>query len=131
MALKASRYKKMATQGSRSQEPFVPFGAAEGGPGLEQLAGYVADESNENGPTVLAHTHEDISRGAGDARVFFCFFVVGMVPPMSLFLHAVLITYGVVLAHLHSNSLLVLAIFQHLCEALVGVQSSVALFRIF
>jgi hypothetical protein len=55
--------------------------------------------------------------------------MAGMVPPLSLFLHAVLSTYGVVLAHLHPNSLLVLVIFQHFCKVYVGVHPSVALFR--
>jgi hypothetical protein len=45
---------------------------------------------------------------------------------MSLFLHAVLSTYGVVLVHLHPNSVIALAIFQHLCEAHVGVRLLVA-----
>jgi hypothetical protein len=63
--------------------------------------------------------------------VFFCFIVVGMVPPMSFFLHAMLTTYVVVLAHLHPNSLLMLAIFQHFCEAYVRVYPLVAPFRYF
>jgi hypothetical protein len=50
---------------------------------------------------------------------------------MSLFRHAALSTYGVVLAHLHPNALLMLAIFQYLCEAFMGVHPSVALFRVF
>jgi hypothetical protein len=50
---------------------------------------------------------------------------------MSLFLHATLSTYGMVLAHLHPNALLTLAIFQYLCEAFIGVHPLVALFRIF
>jgi hypothetical protein len=54
-----------------------------------------------------------------------------MVPPMSLFLHAVLSMYGVVLAHLHPNALLTLAIFQYHREAFVGVRPSIALFRVF
>jgi hypothetical protein len=37
----------------------------------------------------------------------------------------------VVLAHLHPNALLTLAIIQYLCEAFVGVRPSVALFRVF
>jgi hypothetical protein len=90
----------------------------------------VAHESNENGLTVLAHDHEETGHGVRDARVF-CFFVAGIVPPMSLFLHAVLTTYGVVLVRLHPNSLLALAIFQHLCEAFIGVHPLVALFRVF
>jgi hypothetical protein len=70
----------------------------------------VADESNERGPTILAHASEAVGREARDARVFFCFLVAGMVPPMSVFLHAALSPYGVVLAHLHPNALLMLAI---------------------
>jgi hypothetical protein len=63
--------------------------------------------------------------------VFFCFLVAGIVPPMSPFLHATLSMYGVVLAHLHPNALLTLAIFQYLCEAFVGVRPSVVLFCVF
>jgi hypothetical protein len=54
-----------------------------------------------------------------------------MVPPMSIFLHAVLSNYGVVQAHLHPNALFTLAIFQYLCEAFVGVRPLVTLFRVF
>jgi flagellar biosynthesis protein FliR len=50
---------------------------------------------------------------------------------VSLFLHATLSMYSVVLAHLHPNALLTLAIFQYLCEMFVGVHPSVALFRVF
>jgi hypothetical protein len=62
-------------------------------------------------PTILAYASAVIGREVRDARVFFCFLVAGMVPPMSLFLHAALSTYGAVLAHLHPNALLTLAIF--------------------
>jgi hypothetical protein len=54
-----------------------------------------------------------------------------MVPPMSLFLHVVLTTYGVVLVHFHPKSFLARVIFQHLCEAFVGMYPSVALFCYF
>jgi hypothetical protein len=91
----------------------------------------MADASNERGATILAHASEVVGHGARDARVFFCFLMAGMVSPMSLFLHTVLSTYGMALVHLHPNALLALAIFQHLCEAYVGVHPLVALFRIF
>jgi hypothetical protein len=110
MAPKKSRSKKVVAQGSRSQDPFLPFEPHGEGQGFEQLAGYVANASNERGPTIPAHTSEVIGRGARDARVFFYFLVAGMVPPISLFLHAMLSTYGVVLAHLHPNAFLTLAI---------------------
>jgi hypothetical protein len=91
----------------------------------------VADESNERGPTILALASKSVGHEARDARVFFCFLVAGMVLPMSLFLHAALSTYGVVLAHLHPNAVLTLAIFRYLCEEFVGVRPSVALFCVF
>ena len=43
----------------------------------------------------------------------------------------VLDTYGVQLAHLSPNSVVILAVFAHLCEMFVGVPPSVALFRHF
>jgi hypothetical protein len=52
----------------------------------------------------MALARENTSRGARDVRVFFCFIMAGMVSPMFLFLHAVLTTYGVVLAHLHPDT---------------------------
>jgi hypothetical protein len=50
---------------------------------------------------------------------------------MLLFLHAVLSTYDMVLAHLNPNTLLTQAIFQYLCEAFIRVRPSVTLFRVF
>jgi hypothetical protein len=97
MAPRMSKFKRAAAQSSQSQEPFLPFGPAGGGQALEQLASYVADGSNEHGPTFVAHASEASNRETRDAWVFFCFLVAGVVPPMSLFLHAVLSTYGVML----------------------------------
>jgi hypothetical protein len=54
--------------------------------------------------------------------------MVGVVLPLSSFLHAILEEYGLLLSQLHPNSLLALAIFHFLCKAFVGVHSSVALF---
>jgi hypothetical protein len=73
----------------------------------------VADGTNVQGPTILSHASEAVGREARDARVFLCFLVAGMVPPMPLFLHAMLSMYSVVLAHLHPNALLTPAIFQY------------------
>ena len=62
-------------------------------------------------------------------RVFTCFLVAGLVPPMSAFSVAVLAEYGLLLAHLHPNAILTLAMFQYLCECFVGIDPHVALFR--
>jgi hypothetical protein len=131
MALKKSRAKKTVARGPRSQEPFLHFNDADPGRGLEQLAVYIMDEMNKNGHTVMAHARENIDLGARDTQVFFYFIVAGMVPPMSNFLHGVLTTYGMVLAHLHPNSLLAVTIFQHFCKVYVGVHHSVAFFHVF
>jgi hypothetical protein len=37
----------------------------------------VANASNERGPTILAHASEAVGHGVRDAKVFFCFLVVG------------------------------------------------------
>jgi hypothetical protein len=131
MAPKKSKSKKGGAKGSRSRVPFLPVRAHGEGQGVELFARYVEDGTNERGSTILAHASKAVGRKARDAMVFLCFLVVGMVPSMSLFLHAALSMYGVVLAHLHPNALLRLAIFQYLSEAFVGVRPSVALFRVF
>jgi hypothetical protein len=43
----------------------------------------------------------------------------------------VLTEYGILLVDLHPNSVLLLAIFQHLCETFVDIQPLIALFRHF
>jgi hypothetical protein len=111
MAPKRSKSKKGGTEGSRSRDPFLPIKAHGEGQGVELFAGYVADGMNERGPTILAHASKDDSREARDTRVFLFFLVAAMVPPMSLFLHTALSTYGMVLVHLHPNALLTLVIF--------------------
>jgi hypothetical protein len=131
MAPKRSRSKKGIAEGSHSRDPFLSIEAHGGVQGLEQLVGYAADESNERGATIIAHASEVFGHEARDARVFFWFLVAGMIPPMLLFLHAAISTYGVNLAHLHPNALLMLAIFHYFCEEFVGVRPSVALFRVF
>jgi hypothetical protein len=64
-----------------------------------------------------------------DMRIFACFLMAGMEPLLLSFLCAILEEYGLLLSQLHPNSLLALSIFQYLCEAFVGVNPSVALFR--
>jgi hypothetical protein len=100
MAPKISKAKKTVARDPRSLEPFHSFGDTSSGRGLEQVTGYIMHEENKHGRTIMAHARENIGHGARDTRVFFCFMVAGMIPPMSLFLRAVLTTYGVVLAHL-------------------------------
>jgi hypothetical protein len=61
---------------------------------------------------------------------FFLFSVfAGMVPPFSLFLLAILETYGIQAIHLHPRSVALLAVFAYAYEAWIGIKPSVAYFR--
>ena len=95
-----------------------------------RLALSAATAWNENGATVC-HPASFNSLVPGDAQIFACFVVAGLVPPMSFFFHAVLVAYGLHVTHIHPNAMLTLAMFQHCCEAFVGIKPSVALFRHF
>jgi hypothetical protein len=44
-------------------------------------------------------------------RVYAIFLLAGMVPPVSAFFHLLLTEYGILLADLHPNSVMLLAIF--------------------
>jgi hypothetical protein len=94
-----------------------------------KLKGWVANETNEHEATLLMDAKEVRPYARLDARIFAYFLMVGTVPPLSSFLHAILEEYGQLLLQLHANSLLALAIFLFLYEAFVGVHPSVALFR--
>ena len=95
-----------------------------------RLTRSAAQAWNEHGVTECRPTSfNDIT--PRDARIFSCFIVAGLVPPMSLFFHAVLAAYGLHVSHIHPNAMLTLAMFQHCCEAFVGIKPSVALFRHF
>ena len=97
---------------------------------MVDLWGAVSMERNEHGATVLHHANDlpaDLT--PRDVRVPQCFILVGFVPPMSAFFHAVMASYNLRLAQLHPNVVLGLLIFQYFCETFVGVHPSVALFR--
>ena len=93
---------------------------------IRPLIPMVANSFHEGGKTEVRPTSEKVR---GDAIIFSCFLLAGMVPPLSEFCQAVLETYGLVILQLHPNAVMVMAIFAHLCEAFVGVMPSVALFR--
>ena len=63
--------------------------------------------------------------------IFISFVAVGLVPPSSTFFLQILDTFGIQMAHLSPNSVVILEIFAHFCEMFVGVPPSVALFRHF
>ena len=67
-------------------------------------------------------------RRPGRIVIFMSFVDAGLVPPFSTFHLQVLDTFGIQLAHLSPNSVVILAIFAHFCEMFVGVPPSVTLF---
>ncbi len=59
------------------------------------------------------------------------FILCGFLPPPSEFLLLVLNFYGLSLLHLNPNSIAFLSIFTHLCEAYIGVEPFLDLFRFY
>jgi hypothetical protein len=59
------------------------------------------------------------------------YIVCGFLPPPSEFLLLVLNFYGLSLLHLNPNSIAFLSVFVHLCEAYIGVEPFLDLFRFY
>ena len=59
------------------------------------------------------------------------YILYGFLPPPSEFLLLVLNFYGLSLLHLNPNSIAFLSIFSHLCEAYIGVEPFLDLFRFY
>ena len=55
----------------------------------------------------------------------------GLIPPFSSFFNAVLSHYQINMLHLDPQSLVLLAVFAFVCEAMVGIPPSMALLRHF
>jgi hypothetical protein len=77
----------------------------------DELMGWVADETNEHGATLLMDARKAGPHTCLDIRIFACFLMAGVVSPLSLFFRAMLEKYGLLLSQLHPNSLLALVIF--------------------
>jgi Putative gypsy type transposon. len=59
------------------------------------------------------------------------YILCGFLPPPSEFFLLVLNFYGLSLLHLNPNSIAFLSIFSHLCEAYIGVEPFLDLFRFY
>ena len=57
----------------------------------------------------------------GEVVIFSPFLTAGLVPPFSEFFIVVLNFYGIHLAHLIPNSVVILSAFAHLCEMFIGI----------
>lgn len=106
---------------------FAFFATGYNGEGVDKLVFALATKHNEYRPTRILPVSEE--RNQQYFRIFGRFIIAGFVPPHSFFLSAIMETYGLIMAQLHPTSFFTLAVFQHLCEAFVGVMPSVVLFR--
>jgi hypothetical protein len=72
-----------------------------------------------------------VDREATEIPIFLHALLAGLVPPFSDFFFAILSHYQIQALHLNPASITLLATFAFLCEAMVGIPPSVALFRHF
>jgi hypothetical protein len=63
--------------------------------------------------------------------MFFSFLITGLLSPFSEFFLLALEEYGVQMALLSSTTVVILAVFSHLCEMFVGVKPYLLVFRYF
>src|SRR5438105_7409871 len=68
---------------------------------------------------------------AGEIVIFTSFLTAGLASPFSEFLRYVLSYYGIHLAHLIPNSIVILSTFAHLCEIFLGIPPNLHLFHYF
>ncbi len=68
---------------------------------------------------------------AGEIVLFTSFLMAGLAPPFSEFLRFVLDYYGIHLAHLVPNSIVILSSFTHFCEMFLAIPPNLHLFRYF
>ncbi|XP_062213646.1 uncharacterized protein LOC133914584 [Phragmites australis] len=99
--------------------------------GVEKVRKLMVRAGQRGASVVTPATHPPTPRGPGQIVIFASFVAASLVPPFSTFFMQVLDTYVVQLAHLSPNSVVILAVFAHLCEMFIGVSSSMALFRHF
>jgi hypothetical protein len=91
----------------------------------------VASLRNERGATELlpTNTPEEGMYPVLHMLIFSVFLLAGVVPPISPFLHTVLTTYGLNLAHLYPSAVVILAVLMCLCKYFISILPSLALFR--
>jgi hypothetical protein len=96
---------------------------------LQTVREMVGSENSKWGATRIWHGQTLQQTLPVTAHPFFLFSVfVGMVPPFSPFLLAILNTYGIRAIHLDPRSITLLVVFAYACEAWIGINSSVVYF---
>ena len=97
----------------------------------DKIRKLMVPEGQEGAVVVSPASLTPVTTIPGWIILFTSFAAAGLVPPFSTFFLQVLETYGIQLVHLSPNSVVVLAVFAHLCEMFVGVAPSVSLLRHF
>ena len=99
---------------------------------MDKVHPMLASCFNEWGETVACPASRTrIARAATEVPIFIDALWAGLIPPFSAFFNAVLEHYQIHMLHLDPQSATLLAVFALLCEAMVGIAPSVALFRHF
>jgi hypothetical protein len=97
---------------------------------LQTVREMVGSKNSEWGATRIWHGRTPREALPVMAQPFFLFSIfIGLVPPFSPFLLAILETHGIQAIHLHPKSVALLAVFAYACEAWIGVKPSVAYFH--
>jgi hypothetical protein len=100
--------------------------------GLDKVRPALAADSNEWKATVAwPASRAMMDMAATEIPIHLHALWAGLIPPFSDFFNAVLSHYQVHALHLDPQSIILLAVFAFVCEAMVGIAPSVALFRHF
>ena len=99
---------------------------------MDKVRPMLASSFNEWGETVAwPASRTRMARAATEVPIFIDALWAGLIPPFSAFFNAVLEHYQIHMLHLDPQSVTLLAVFAFVCEAMVGIAPSVALFRHF
>jgi hypothetical protein len=100
--------------------------------GLDKVLPVLAAITNESGATpAWPASKRPADLAVTEIPIFIHALVAGLVPPFSDFFNAILSHYQILVLHLDPGSVTLLSTFAFLCEAMVGIIPSVALFRHF
>ena len=99
---------------------------------MDKVRPMLASSFSEWGETVAwPASRTRMARAATEVPIFIDALWASLIPPFSAFFNAVLEHYQIHMLHLDPQSVTLLAVFAFLCEAMMGIATSVAFFRHF
>jgi hypothetical protein len=100
--------------------------------GLDKVLPALAADTNEwKATSAWPASKRPADLAVTEIPIFIHALAAGLVPPFSDFFNAILSHYQILVLHLDPGSITLLSTFAFLCEAMVGIFPSVALFRHF